>query len=181
MSDAIVIGSNSNLKIRAVIEACKAAGLDVSPLGIHTLSGQNEQPVGFQETYNGALTRAKAAKAHHLPNEKVIGVGIENGIIFLGASPRVTLDFAVIVIIDKNHRHFVSTCSGIQFPEECVTEAMNQGFSTTTVGSVIAKKFGGDPEDPHGRLTSGFVPRAELLKQGILVALLQMKVAHLSE
>jgi hypothetical protein len=57
----ITLGSMSTHKLNAVRQACQELGLDAVVLGVKTQSGQNEQPVGFDETFGGALNRATSA------------------------------------------------------------------------------------------------------------------------
>lgn len=166
----ITLGSTSTHKLAAVESACKTLGLEAMVSGVKTLSGQNEQPVGFEETYNGALTRATSAQAQRL---YTIAIGIESGIFRFGATPK-TLDIAVIVVITPGGRQIVTTSEGIQFPENCVKIADERGFEITTVGSIISEKFGGDPSDPHSILTDGKVTRKATLVGALVTAFKQL-------
>ncbi len=166
----ITLGSTSSHKLEAVRKACQRLGVEAVVSGVKTSSGQNEQPVGFEETFNGALTRATAAKAEGAGS---IAVGIESGIFRFG-SPSVTLDIAVIVVLTIDGRQIVTTSEGIRFPEEYVKVAEGRGFQNTTVGSVITEQLGGDPTDPHSVLTQGKVTRSMTLVDALVVALRQI-------
>ncbi len=163
----ITLGSTSTHKLDAVHQACQKLGLGAVVSGVKTSSGQNEQPVGFDETFGGALTRASSAKSQ-TPDS--IAVGIESGIFRFG----VTLDIAVIVVLTPDGQQIVTTSEGIQFPEECVRLAEERGFKTTTVGSVITEQLGGDPTDPHSVLTKGKVTRTMTLVDALTTALQQL-------
>jgi len=129
----------------------------------------NEQPVGFAETLRGALARARAVSAHSQPTD--IAVGIESGILRSGGF---SIDLAVVVMIHgADKREVVSTTTGIMFPETFVLKAEALGFSTTTVGSVIAQEVDCDGTDPHSYLTQGRVSRLDTLVQGVRSALFQ--------
>lgn len=167
----IVIGSTSVHKIDAVRQACEKLGIDAVVSGFKTASDQNEQPVGFDETYGGALVRALTVKEN---NKNSIAIGIESGIFrFRGVITR-TLDIAVIVILTAEAREIITTTHGIVFPEKDVLIAEQRGFEKTTVGSVIAEHLGGDPTDPHATLTKGKITRMETLVDALVVALKQI-------
>jgi non-canonical (house-cleaning) NTP pyrophosphatase len=163
----ITLGSMSTHKLNAVRQACQELGLDAVVLGVKTQSGQNEQPVGFDETFGGALNRATSAMSQ---NPDSIAIGIESGIFHFG----VTLDIAVIVVLTPDDRRIVTTSEGIEFPEEFVRIAEERGFETTTVGSVITERLGGDPTDPHSVLTKGKVTRTKTLVDALKTALHQL-------
>ncbi|MCX6789181.1 MAG: DUF84 family protein [Candidatus Gribaldobacteria bacterium] len=168
----IVLGSISQHKIEAVKQACQQLGLETIVSGVKAASGQNEQPVGLSETYQGALNRAQGAKEQ---NPEAVVIGIENGI-FMSDNDKnpLTVDLAVIVVLTPDNRRIVSTTPGITFPEDCVAIATERGFVTTTTGSVIAEKLGGDSTDPHSTLTKGAVSRIQTLVAGLVVALAQL-------
>jgi inosine/xanthosine triphosphatase len=166
----IAIGSKSDHKIGAVLSACLQLGITANVSAIETVSGQNAQPVGLEETTAGALARAKSAK--HTGAD--IAIGIESGILRLETKPPTTLDIAVIVVLTKDGHTVITTSQGLQFPEHLVNAAAQRGFTTTTVGSVIANTLGGSPSDPHATLTDGRITRITLLTGAIVVALKQL-------
>ena len=163
----IVLGSTSTHKLDAVQQACKKLGLEATVTGAKTSSGQNEQPVGLKETFDGALTRAVSARSQ---NPDSVAIGIESGIFRFG----ITLDIAIVVILTSDGRQIVTNSEGIQFPEEYVKTAEERGFKTTTVGSVITEQLGGDPTDPHSILTNGKVTRTMTLVNALMIALQQL-------
>jgi non-canonical (house-cleaning) NTP pyrophosphatase len=163
----IILGSTSVHKLNAVHQACKELGLTATVSGVKTLSGQNEQPVGFNEIFNGALARAISAQSQKLGN---FFIGIESGIISFG----ITLDIAIIVILTCDGRQIISTSHGLQFPEKYVEIAKERGYKKTTVGSIITEQLGGDPTDPHSILTNGKVTRTMTLVDALVIALRQL-------
>lgn len=58
----ITLGSTSTHKLVAVIEAVERLSLQFTVRGVKTSSGINEQPVGFDETFAGALARAEGVR-----------------------------------------------------------------------------------------------------------------------
>jgi non-canonical (house-cleaning) NTP pyrophosphatase len=171
---SLVIGSTSIHKIDAVEKACDLLGVCPTIVGIKADSGQNEQPIGFEETLAGATTRAEAARAHD-PNS--FAIGIESGILSsrVCLSP-ITIDFAVVVLIEPNGHHVVTTSTGIEFPEECYIQAEKKGFDTTTVGSIVQERFGGDGTNPHAVLTGNKLSRKKFLTDAVYAALIQIPV-----
>ena len=167
----VVLGSTNSHKLDAVRKACERLSMKASVTGVKTSSGQNEQPVGFNETFDGALSRAKSARTQ---NTDAIAVGVESGIFVFGGGKPFFIDVAVVAIITLDNRQIVTTSAGIVFPEDCVKIAESRGFESTTVGSVIAEKFGGDPADPHSILTKGRVSRTMILTDALVLALSQI-------
>ncbi len=165
----ITLGSTSSHKIDAVHQACQRLCLKVNLRGVKTQSGQNEQPVGPNETFNGALMRALSAQSSR---PETVAIGIESGIFSFG--PETTLDIAVIVVLTLDGRQIVTTSEGVQFPEEYVTITRNCGFRAVTVGSIIAEELAGDPADPHSILTKGKVTRTMTLVDALVIALRQL-------
>ncbi|MEK7172586.1 MAG: DUF84 family protein, partial [Patescibacteria group bacterium] len=89
----IVLGSTSSHKITAVEQACQQLGIEAIVSGVKAASGQNEQPVGLSETYQGALNRAQGAKAQ---KPEAVAIGIEGGI-FITNSEQLSLTIDVAV------------------------------------------------------------------------------------
>ncbi|MEK7641654.1 MAG: DUF84 family protein [Patescibacteria group bacterium] len=171
MTPEILLGSNSIHKLEAVRKACKQVGLETTVTGLKTASGQNEQPVGWDETYAGAFARASAAQK---ADPEAIAIGIESGIMRFNEKMPITLDIAIIVILTPDCREIVSSSPGIRFPEECVLTAQTRGFDKCTVGSVIQERFGGDATDPHWILSNGKVRREATLVNALEIALHQI-------
>jgi inosine/xanthosine triphosphatase len=170
----IVVGSHSQYKERAVKSACSRLGLPTNNVVcINVTSGVNAQPVGFDETYRGALNRAKYA---HGFDRFAFAVGIESGLFRSrnGGENPASVDMAVIVVIQPNGEQIVTTSPGFVFPEHYVTATRRRGFKTAKVGSLIAATLGGDPGDPHATLSHGAIKREDLLVEGLVVAFQQL-------
>ena len=168
----MVVGSMSRHKLDAVRWACDRIGM-ISAIvsGIRTDSGQNEQPVGFDETFDGASARARSVKDRY-PDR--VAIGIESGIFRIGEDDPVTCDMAVVVVRTEPGVRIMTTSSALVIPERFVEMAESRGFGNTTVGSVIASELGGDPADPHSLLTGGLVSRMETLADALCVVLRQV-------
>jgi non-canonical (house-cleaning) NTP pyrophosphatase len=171
----IVLGSISTQKLDALSIACDRMkmGSSTEIRGMDAPSGQNAQPVGFEETCAGAIARALQARMGHDGN---VAIGIESGIFRHngnGVIP-VTVDLAVVVVITPDGRQIVTTSTGIQLPEACVEAAKKRGFTTTTVGMIMRERFGGNKADPHTTVTKGAISRKETLINAIMAALKQL-------
>ena len=169
----IAVGSISAYKLDAVHQACLILGLDVDVTGVETSSGQNEQPIGLLETLKGAYARAAHAR-QQVGSKDTLSIGIESGVIMFGQPGWAScIDLAVVVALD-GERKIVTTSGGIEVPQDSLMIASGRGFETTTVGSVIAEKLGGDASDPHSVLTKGRVSRKDTLVQALVMALSQL-------
>lgn len=166
------LGSTSLHKIEALKDACLALDIEAQITTEKSSSEINEQPYGFEETYQGALNRAKNARER---NPEDMAIGIENGIVPVGDK---FFDMAVVVAISPDGQVFTATSGGIEMPKKYVDIARAKGFATTTVGVAMAeelKEKGCDATDPHSFLTNGKVSRKELLTEAIVLALSQIR------
>jgi len=161
----IKLGSTSAHKLEALKEACVRIGIEVEIAGSPAESKINAQPYGFDETYKGAMNRARNTQ---LENSQATAVGIENGIVPIGDR---FVDLAVVVVLTSDGQSFVGTSAGIEFPKETVEEARKRGFETTTAGDVMAETMGASKTDPHSTLTGGKVSRKEILVEAVSAVL----------
>ena len=171
MTLKITVGSTSQHKLGAVRNACETLGLDAIIVGVAAASGQDDQPVGLEATYYGALARAIAAQAG---NPHSITIGIEGGYLRCGGPAPITLCVAIVAVLLPDGRRIITTSNSILLPEEHVLEAERRGCKLTTVGAVIAEKLGGDPTDPHTTLTGGRITRTMTLTNALIIALQQL-------
>jgi non-canonical (house-cleaning) NTP pyrophosphatase len=169
--EKIILGSTSKHKIEAVRRACMEVDFLAEVFGIVTESGQNAQPVGYDETYAGASARATQAKER---DQGTVAIGIESGIF-----PRdgKWFDIAIVVVLVPGcPEPIVVESEPFEFPEDCVSEARKRGVETTTVGDVLAERFGCDPTDPHAFLSEGRVKRSDLLAKVIADGLRKIRM-----
>ena len=175
----ILVASESSIKRNAF----KTALADVlSPFEINVTaakatSGINEQPVEFEETYRGATNRLQDAK-RICRNKKFDLVGsVENGIYSKTIDEKTRwYDFAWVLLESKKGKLVARTSVSVELPLLDVQEAMQRGFETTTVGSIIAERLNCDPQDPHNALTNGLYPREKILIDAIKVCAGQLRI-----
>ncbi|MFA5947243.1 MAG: DUF84 family protein [Patescibacteria group bacterium] len=158
----IVVGSHSQEKFLGTTNALLAVGPKVFKLYQENMdSGENCQPLEGQ-TRRGARTRAIGAQKTR-PGSW--GLGIENGA-FLGNG--VWRDAADIVLVDPNGREYEARTEYVVLPAEAVEEALAIGFFNTTVGAVMAERYGCSSSDPHSFLTDGKKSRAQFLEEALI-------------
>ena len=161
----LILGTKSALKVAALQTALAELGLEATILSVSAASGVEEQPVGQEETLCGARHRAQGAREQ---DPSAIAIGIENGIQLISHQWR---DWAVIVFLLPSGAELVVHSDDVAMPTDLVEEARLRGFATTTVGSLIAAKYGCPSDDPHSFLTEGTRPRqrllADALKEGL--------------
>ncbi len=174
----IILASKSSQKLLALKLATQKLGFtEIQIETVQTTSDVNEQPLGFNETYEGAMNRAIAAKNAISNNTPTYSIGIESGILEIEyQGSKKYHDLAIVVIISPNGKITSTNSVGIEFGEEYVKIARNRGFKTNTVGSVIAQIQGGDPTDPHSTISNNQLNRMTLLSQAIESALIMANI-----
>jgi len=151
----VALASGSIIKFRAVQQAWpKVSHIE----RVAVSSGVSEQPLGKDETYRGALNRAKGVM------EKVKGcafyIGIENGMFQVKET---WVDGAAIVILrlksgSGGYDEEVIWSDNIEIPKEnlewCLGKKDNKYF---------AKEMWSPLADPHREITKGKRPRKDFL------------------
>lgn len=146
--------------------------------GVKAASGINEQPLGNEETIQGALNRLAHAK--ELAPGADFYAAIENGLLEVPCGGEETRFFDVgWVVLERSSDGWrgMAPSLGVQFDARWVEAAQRSdgGFATTTAGSVIAQDVAGvHKQDPHAWLTGGTLGRPVLLEQAALAALGQL-------
>jgi len=166
MSTVIAVGSESQIKIDAVADACRAVRFDVEIIPNDVDSGVSAQPVGCDEMIRGAKNRAQRALAAH-PGS--VAIGIECGIIPCG---RMWYDQAVIAIICRDGEELQAKSELAQVPTWAVEGARERGFGTTTVVQILAEAWSCGADDPLGYLTRSREFRKTIITRA-LIPLLQ--------
>jgi len=155
----VALGSGSLIKFQAV----KQAWPKVSHIErVNASSGVSEQPLGKDETYRGALNRAKAVM------EKVkdcaLYIGIENGMFQVSDT---WMDGAAIVILrlksgSIGYDEELIWSDNIEIPEEnlkCCLEMKDNKY--------YAKEMWSPLKDPHREITKGKRPRKDFLADAL--------------
>ncbi len=179
MKIKIFVASTSKHKLsavkRAATEVLGEKGVEVE--GVKVPSGVNEQPVGWREIIKGAKNRLDSLKREIKKEGKPYEylVAIENGIIFIQTKEEEKwFDVGAVLVEDVKGKQQLSFTGFVEMPKALVDKAKQLGFETTTVGSLIAQKYGGEGTDPHSILTRNAVSRRELLTSAVKVAFGQL-------
>lgn len=167
----IIVGSESEHKVLAVVKACELLGIEATVCGVPRDTTVPAQPFGVTETLTGATARATGSAKHaeSMVNNGDLYFGVESGLV--PVSDEFILDMAIVVIRAHGKTITVASSPGMIFPKSAIEEARTIGFDTTTAGQVIAWRLGGHHTDPHFTLSGGKCPRKQLLTQGAIVAL----------
>ncbi|WP_048055524.1 inosine/xanthosine triphosphatase [Methanotorris igneus] len=161
----IAVGSTNPVKIRAVEEGMRKILGSVEVVGVDVDSGVSKHPIGFEETYRGALNRAKNALNKQ---SALYGVGIEAGLIEVDGH---YLDIHVCVVFD-GLTATVGTSQGFEYPKE-VAEAIKKGIE----GGIIAEKISGIKDIGKkngliGYLTDDNITRLDLCRDAVIMAMI---------
>ena len=162
----IILGTTSELKIRAAKEAFKI--LDITP-EIITVKSKSEvpnQPFGVEQILTGAKNRAKNA----FQLEKAdFAIGIENGIMKIDQFNKWTEILAVVVISSDGKE---SCAQGLAYPlpnwavEEIKKENSEMGYVIQKLNPALEK-------DPISYFSDGKIKREETITQTIVAAMLE--------
>lgn len=164
----IVVASQNPVKVESALrgfqemfpdEVFKAEGYAIP-------SGVSNQPMGNEETYQGALNRAKGAQ-QHVP-EADYWIGIEGGNIFLDEEMEV---MAWIVVLSKLQMGKART-AGFYLPPKII-ELVNQGYELGEADDMVfevenSKQSGGS----SGLLTDGVMDRFRFYVPAVVLALI---------
>jgi inosine/xanthosine triphosphatase len=162
----IAVGSKNPTKIRPVRKIFKKYFKDISILSYDVTSGVSEQPLSEDETYKGALNRAKAVLKKAPKAE--YGVGIEGGIV---KSTFGTNEKSVVVIVDRDGNIGVGISAALFLPKK-VTMHIEKGKNLTqAIDSVFGTKDVGKGIGAYGVFTRGVVTRASGMEQAVAFAL----------
>lgn len=161
----IVVGSASVLKIEAVQAAIDLLGLEAEIVGVAAESGVPNQPYGREQTLEGAMNRARAARE---AGKGAYAIGIENGLVPSGDA---VLDIAFVVVFDPAGRRLVRRSLGVAVPRELVEMSLQSG-QRTTAGKLEADRSGCDHADPHRFWSNGQTNRKQILVKALCAVLL---------
>ncbi|MDO8967693.1 MAG: inosine/xanthosine triphosphatase [Algoriphagus sp.] len=164
----VLVGSKNPVKISCTEDAfTRAFNKSFLVEGINAASGVSDQPMGDQETLQGAINRAKNSR--DVFPEAHYWVGIEGG---LDEDEAGMFAFAWIFILDTTGKTSQSKTGTFYLPaavSKLVKEGMELGMADDTVfNQENSKQQGGSV----GILTHGIVDRNEYYRQAIILALI---------
>lgn len=164
----IIVGSKNPVKISSTDAAFhQAFSGSFLVEGLNVGSGVSEQPFGDAETFEGAMNRAKNAKA--VFPEADFWVGIEGGVCLNSGEMQA---FAWAVVLDKTDKIGKSKTSTFFLPKaivDLVESGMELGEADDKVFDRTNSKQG---NGAVGILTNGALDRKEYYQQSVILALI---------
>jgi len=171
----VLVASEAAIKLAAAETAfdhyVQLADGQVAVGGCSVPSGVNAQPVGHEEILRGARKRLEGAAEVGTAGVDFV-VAIENGLVELQPGRFWDLAWVIVRRVEDGEESMAVT-SGVEFPAADVqaARALPGGLASNTVGQVIAKRSGCDPQDPHSHVTRNMVGRKSALVQALMGAI----------
>lgn len=168
------LGSTSDIKIAALQGAFQRLGVEREVVKIKVPSNINEQPIGFQETFNGAVNRlTNLMQAVSRGRGYGICFAAENGIEFSDKGEAV--DFAIVMSSCRNtpqgsiwvESKHVFLPAHLAIPARAHALSKDGGFTTHTIGqSLVDLGFTTSADNWHKELCG--VSRVTLLEDAFV-------------
>ena len=178
--EVLVVGTTSNLKLRAVNRALVTLFPSAPLVGMRAVevrSGVPDQPLGADMTLQGAKNRALRARETWYAQKKgtgevgrsrrVAALGIESGLVLFKGETFFDVPFAAALTPDNQWGYGMG--AGLQVPASMAQEALSPG---NELGAVVQRLTGGGEKDPHRYLTEGKVLRERAVEEAVLGALI---------
>lgn len=172
----VIVASQNPVKIAAAREAwtrmfpddaCDAAGVAVS-------SGVSHQPMGDEETRQGALSRAAAAAAAHPAAD--FWIGIEGGVADTANGMEA---FAWVAVYDDSGRVGLARSASFFLPP-AVTHLIRQGKELGEADDIVFGRTNSKQENGAvGILTGNAIERRDYYREAAIMALIPFKNEHL--
>jgi inosine/xanthosine triphosphatase len=158
------VGSTNPAKLEAVHRALARLAPGCSVEGVVVSSGVAAQPVGDEETRQGAISRARTTLA---ASGADVAFGLEGGVIFEGDVPWLV---SWVAAVDRDGR--IGEASGLRMRLPQVAAARLRAGDE--LGDVIDDLFGVHASKQHagaiGLLTEGFVSRTDAFADLVAMA-----------
>ncbi|MDD7986089.1 inosine/xanthosine triphosphatase [Lentisphaera marina] len=110
MTLRVHIGTRNQAKVQALSEELTNQGIDASVISIDVESGVKKQPRSLEESFSGAINRAKAA----YQNDSDFSIGIEDGCYHIDKK---LLNICCVCLWDGQNSLFASS-SSFQLPSD---------------------------------------------------------------
>lgn len=162
----INVGTHNPVKVRATRNVLEKIYTTVDVEGIEVDSGVSDQPIGLDETIQGAMNRARNAFIG-----VDLSVGIESGLLAVPHSITGYLDLQWCAIYD-GERTTLGVSAGFEYPPAVVEEVLKG----QEVGDVMDRVTGveklGQKTGAVSILTKGLLNRTENTEQCVLMAMI---------
>lgn len=166
----VAVGTSNPVKVAAVRDVMDRIYEDVSIVSVDVESGVPAQPVGLDQTVNGAIIRAnKALKKTNAD----LGVGIEAGLFEMPMTITGFFDYQICAVIDREFWITLGSGSGFEYPPAIIEAVVK---SNVEIGQAMENLTGikdiGKKQGAVGYLTQGMLHRKELTQQSILMSMI---------
>ncbi len=165
-----VVGTCNPVKVKAV-ENALSRFFQASVVMVEAESGVPPQPIGFEQTVAGAVSRAKGAL--RLRCDADLGVGIEAGLVPVPGTISGYMDQQFAAIADTSGRVTLGGGPAFEYPKTMVDRITREGIE---VGSVMEELTGvsglGRREGAVGYFSKGAMDRTALTELAVLMALI---------
>lgn len=164
----VYMSTESELKHAAVTSAMRRAGLEVVVGGKKVDSGVDEQPMTFDETYQGAMNRHRALRS--LGNSADYFVTVESGM----AQPHPaagTYGCNVVVIEQADGQPYVGFAIDVEFPQEVLDTVPSQYSDYGTWAKLV---HGAVEKDPYPYFTDGHLTRRKTIEDAVFNTMIRV-------
>lgn len=175
MKATVLVGSSKKEKLNAVRTAFEEKFTNVEIISCNVSSQVRDQPIGLDETINGATNRKNAAKEQIIENankEFLFAVGIENGIIPF-YEREFCMDQGVIVLEHiSSGIQTISCAASLPIPLSIKKEWTEADVELNY--SKVWKTVHIKGKDWYEQMTMDTIGREQVLKEAVLIALGQI-------
>lgn len=159
----VFVSSDNIIKVQSVSFSLKENGYNHDVTGYKTSSKVSEQPMGIDETYDGAMNRLTVLKEKIKDKEYQYLVSIESGLVKLHKNHNY-FNVTICIVEDNKGNSKVSIVSDIEFPKE-MTDLVPSKYPD--LGVLVQKEYDSKYKDPFQYFTDGKIRRIDLLKYAI--------------
>ena len=160
------VGTHNPLKVRATRNVMEKIYTNVDVEGIEVDSGVGDQPIGLDETIQGAVNRARNAFL-----DADLSVGIESGLLAAPHSITGYLDLQWCAIYD-GERITLGVSAGFEYPPVVVEEVLKGQEVGEVMDEVTGVEKLGQKTGAVSILTKGLLDRTENTEQCVLMAMI---------
>ena len=175
MMKKIVVASKNPVKVQAALDGFREMfpNETFEVEGVSVPSGVNDQPIGNDETFQGALNRVNGAKIAEPQAD--YWVGIEGGNI----AENDEMEVMAWIIVLSNKKMGKARTAGFFLPPK-VVELVNEGYELGHADDIVfgvanSKQTGGS----SGLLTDNVMTRIRFYVPAVILALIPFKKADL--
>jgi inosine/xanthosine triphosphatase len=162
----INVGTHNPLKVRATRNVLEKIYSRVNVDGIEVDSGVRDQPMGLDETIQGAMNRARNAFM-----DVDLAVGIESGFLETPHSLTGYLDLQWCAIYDGD-RFTLGVSSGFEYPPAVAEEVLKGREVGEVMDQITGVEKLGQKSGAVSYLTRGLLDRTENTEQCVLMAMI---------